>query len=223
MYDNAPSHAAKNPSSALGIKGDKLMVQPPSSPDLNPIENLWSIIKPKIYEGVTHRSGNMSKQGDRKLIHIFPFLMVSLVHSALAEYSNCGENEYYNLTTGLCHSCPMCEPGEEPNYSCGYGTKDDDYCCTPCPPDKYSKGGYQICRRHKDCEIFFRATVLTPGDSKNDAECGPCLPGFYLLESRPKSIHEMVCQPCTAAPPSVKECFKKKKRPHKRPKCIKRD
>lgn len=25
------------------------------------------------------------------------------------------------------------------------------------------KGGYQICRRHKDCEGFFRATVLTPG------------------------------------------------------------
>ena len=54
MHDNAPSHAARNTSTALaamGIKGEKLMVWPPSSPDLNPTENLWSILKQKIYEG----------------------------------------------------------------------------------------------------------------------------------------------------------------------------
>lgn len=61
--------------------------------------------------------------------------------------------------------------------TCGYGTKDEDYGCIPCPSEKFSKGGYQICRRHKDCEGFFRATVMTPGDQENDAECGPCLPG----------------------------------------------
>lgn len=41
-------------------------------------------------------------------------VQVSLVYSASAEYSNCGENEYYNQTTGMCHDCPKCEPGEEP-------------------------------------------------------------------------------------------------------------
>ncbi|KAL6486756.1 hypothetical protein MHYP_G00061480 [Metynnis hypsauchen] len=53
MHDNAPSHAAKSTSLSLavmGIKGEKLMVWPPSSPDFNPVENLWSILKQKIYQ-----------------------------------------------------------------------------------------------------------------------------------------------------------------------------
>ncbi|XP_004704487.1 tumor necrosis factor receptor superfamily member EDAR [Echinops telfairi] len=90
--------------------------------------------------------------------------------------------------------------------SCGYGSKDDDYDCVPCPAEKFSKGGYQICRRHKDCEGFFRATVLTPGDMENDAECGPCLPGYYMLENRPRNIYGMVCYSCLLAPPNTKEC-----------------
>uniref|UniRef100_A0A087YR09 Tc1-like transposase DDE domain-containing protein n=1 Tax=Poecilia formosa TaxID=48698 RepID=A0A087YR09_POEFO len=56
IHDNAPSHAARNTTvslAAMGIKGEKLMVWPPSSPDLNPMENLWSFLKEKIYEGGT--------------------------------------------------------------------------------------------------------------------------------------------------------------------------
>lgn len=135
-----------------------------------------------------------------------PVLVVSLVCPAGAEDATCGENEFYNQTTGLCHACPPCGPGEEPYLSCGYGTKDEDYGCVPCPAEKFSKGGYQICRRHKDCEGFFRATVLTPGDTENDAECGPCLPGYYMLENRPRNIYGMVCYSCLLAPPNTKEC-----------------
>ncbi|XP_045299684.1 tumor necrosis factor receptor superfamily member EDAR isoform X3 [Leopardus geoffroyi] len=148
----------------------------------------------------------MAHVGDCKQMPWLPVLVVSLLCSARAEYSNCGENEYYNQTTGLCHECPQCGPGEEPYLSCGYGTKDEDYGCVPCPAEKFSKGGYQICRRHKDCEGFFRATVLTPGDMENDAECGPCLPGYYMLENRPRNIYGMVCYSCLLAPPNTKEC-----------------
>ncbi|XP_060466429.1 tumor necrosis factor receptor superfamily member EDAR isoform X3 [Panthera onca] len=148
----------------------------------------------------------MAHAGDCKQMPWLPVLVVSLLCSARAEYSNCGENEYYNQTTGLCHECPQCGPGEEPYLSCGYGTKDEDYGCVPCPAEKFSKGGYQICRRHKDCEGFFRATVLTPGDMENDAECGPCLPGYYMLENRPRNIYGMVCYSCLLAPPNTKEC-----------------
>uniref|UniRef100_A0A2K6A5H1 Tumor necrosis factor receptor superfamily member EDAR n=1 Tax=Mandrillus leucophaeus TaxID=9568 RepID=A0A2K6A5H1_MANLE len=148
----------------------------------------------------------MAHVGDYTQTPWLPVLVVSLMCSARAEYSNCGENEYYNQTTGLCQECPTCGPGEEPYLSCGYGTKDEDYGCVPCPAEKFSKGGYQICRRHKDCEGFFRATVLTPGDMENDAECGPCLPGYYMLENRPRNIYGMVCYSCLLAPPNTKEC-----------------
>uniref|UniRef100_A0A8D2JHS2 Tumor necrosis factor receptor superfamily member EDAR n=1 Tax=Varanus komodoensis TaxID=61221 RepID=A0A8D2JHS2_VARKO len=141
-----------------------------------------------------------------QLLPLCEMYSVSLVYSANAEYSNCGENEYYNQTTGMCHECPQCEPGEEPYMTCGYGTRDEDYGCIPCPSEKFSKGGYQICRRHKDCEGFFRATVMTPGDQENDAECGPCLPGYYMLENRPRNIYGMVCYSCSLAPPNTKEC-----------------
>ncbi|XP_049637329.1 tumor necrosis factor receptor superfamily member EDAR [Suncus etruscus] len=149
----------------------------------------------------------MAHPGDYKQIPWLPVLVVSLMCSIRAEYSSCGENEYYNKTTGLCHVCPRCRPGEEPYLNCGYGTKDEGYGCVPCPAEKFSKGGYQICRRHKDCEGFFRATVLTPGDMQNDAECGPCLPGYYMLENRPRNIYGMVCYSCLLAPPNTKKCL----------------
>ena len=52
MQDNARAHTAKSTISFLekkGIKGNKIMDWPPNSPDLNPIENLWSLIKYEIY------------------------------------------------------------------------------------------------------------------------------------------------------------------------------
>ena len=62
MQDNAPLHATKYSTMWLaskGLKNERIMTWPPSSPDLNPVENLWALLKREIYsEGRQYTSLN---------------------------------------------------------------------------------------------------------------------------------------------------------------------
>ena len=64
-----PSHAAKATRTFLGsicITGNNLMTLPPCSPDLNPIEQLWSILKTQFFErGVQFLSKDVVTQLQR--------------------------------------------------------------------------------------------------------------------------------------------------------------
>ena len=50
MHDNAPVHCAEIIKQILDELQIQVMVWPPYSPDLNPIENLWAIMKQEIYK-----------------------------------------------------------------------------------------------------------------------------------------------------------------------------
>ena len=54
IHNNASSHVSKLTHEFFEhkrITGEKKMEWPPTSPDMNPIENLWSFEKMKLYEG----------------------------------------------------------------------------------------------------------------------------------------------------------------------------
>lgn len=50
MHDNAPVHRAHIVRDILADMGIRVMVWTPYSPDLNPIKNLWAIMKREIYK-----------------------------------------------------------------------------------------------------------------------------------------------------------------------------
>jgi len=50
QQDNAPVHTAHVVRDWLAEQEFEVMAWPPYSPDLNPIENLWALLKAKIYE-----------------------------------------------------------------------------------------------------------------------------------------------------------------------------
>ena len=49
QQDNAPIHTSKEAKDFFKSKNIKVIDWPPYSPDLNPIQNLWSIVKQKLY------------------------------------------------------------------------------------------------------------------------------------------------------------------------------
>ena len=48
MQDGAPAHYANTPRSTLRKKEIEVLTWHPESPDLNPIENLWGIMKSRV-------------------------------------------------------------------------------------------------------------------------------------------------------------------------------
>ena len=52
QQDNAPPHVSRATNKFFSKKRLQVIDWPPNSPDLNPIENAWSVLKDKVTRGL---------------------------------------------------------------------------------------------------------------------------------------------------------------------------
>jgi transposase len=93
LQDGAPCHTSKKVMAFLKEKKISVMDWPGNSPDLNPIENLWSIIKGKLKKNENMTSLPLLIKAIKVTWVTLPrSLMVKLAHSMPNRIKLCLEN-----------------------------------------------------------------------------------------------------------------------------------
>ena len=65
MQDNDPKHTPKFTMKHLKKQKFSTMKWPPQSPDLNPIENMWAILKQRLFKNYDHPPNGMLELWER--------------------------------------------------------------------------------------------------------------------------------------------------------------
>ncbi|XP_040004730.1 tumor necrosis factor receptor superfamily member EDAR [Xiphias gladius] len=116
------------------------------------------------------------RRGQKKSIFLSSLLVCCMFASA--EYSSCGEYEFFNQTSNSCQACPQCQPGQEPHM----------------PAD---------IQRKQSAGKRFSEQPRVPRPLERDS----CTERYYMLENRPRNLYGMVCHSCQNAPRNTKECM----------------
>ncbi|KAA8499347.1 Transposable element Tc3 transposase [Porphyridium purpureum] len=85
MQDNAPAHAARNTKSFFAREGWHVMDWPAYSPDLNPVENVWSIMSRRIYAG--NRQYESLSELEAEIIEVWASITNAEVRSLLTGWN----------------------------------------------------------------------------------------------------------------------------------------
>ncbi|XP_053564703.1 tumor necrosis factor receptor superfamily member 19L isoform X2 [Bombina bombina] len=114
----------------------------------------------------------------------------------------CNKGEY-RTEDDQCVPCIECQPGEEPDGVCGFGTG-AEVACRRCSPGMFSSRiGRSPCIMHTQCDKR-RRVQLSPGTLTADVQCGDCLSGFFSPVA--KTSNPSTCFPCWLAPADTVGC-----------------
>ena len=92
--DSAPCHRAKSVKNWMHSEKIETLEWPGNSPDLNPIENLWGIVKRKLRQRVINNKADLIRWTNFEWMNIPVEILEKLIHSMqkqLAKSSNVKE------------------------------------------------------------------------------------------------------------------------------------
>ena len=81
QQDNAPSHKSRRTLQFFETEGIQVLPWPPQSPDLNPMENLWSYLKDRLEIIEVHSMAELSDAVYREWAAISPEVLENLIDS----------------------------------------------------------------------------------------------------------------------------------------------
>lgn len=93
LQDNAPQHSSYFTSVWLHNHGVSVLEFPPYSPDLNPIENLFHVLKQRVFAHFPHTAAEVEAAITAEWEHLPPSLLLTLAHSMPARLKAVIENE----------------------------------------------------------------------------------------------------------------------------------
>lgn len=99
QQDNAPAHKAKKTILYFKNAGIKVLDWPANSPDLNPIENLWNILKQKVYNRNPKTKSELIAFTKEEWNNIEKKTLFSLVASVQNVYTKLSKNKVDLPTT----------------------------------------------------------------------------------------------------------------------------